>query len=66
MFTITMEKECSCFKRSNFETEQSFESEEEAFEIATQMAKAMTHEFCKQHAFSVLKEDCNFLILLMS
>ena len=66
MFTITMEKECSCFKRSNFETEQSFESEEEAFEIATQMENAMTNEICKQHDFSVLKEECNFLIMLIS
>lgn len=66
MFTITMEKECSCFKRSNFAAEQSFESEGEAFEVATKMAKEMTHEFCKQHAFGVIKEDGNFLILLMN
>ena len=66
MFTISMEKECTCFKRSKFEAKQSFESEEEAFEVATKMAKQMTHEFCKHHAFSVIKEDSNFLILLMS
>ena len=66
MFTITIEKECTCFKRSKFKPEQNFESEEEAFEAATKMAKQMTHEFCKNHAFSVIKEDKNFLILLMS
>jgi len=66
MFTITMEKECSCFKRSGYKSEQSFESEEEAFAVANEMAKQMTHEFCKNHAFCVIKEDDNFLILLMS
>ncbi len=66
MFTITMEKECTCFKRSKFESEQYFHSEEEAFEAAKKMAKQMTHEFCKQHAFSVVKEGNNFLVLLMS
>jgi len=66
MFTVTMEKECTCFKRSKFDAEQSFESEEEAFEVAAKMAKQMTHEFCKNHAFSVIKEDKSFIILLMS
>lgn len=66
MFTVTIEKECTCFKRSKFEAVQSFESEEEAFKTATKMAKQMTQEFCKHHAFSVIKEDDDFLILLMS
>jgi len=66
MFTISMEKECTCFKRSRLKSEQSFENEEEAFETATVMAKEMTRDFCKNHAFSVVKEGNNFLILLMS
>ena len=66
MFTISMEKECTCFKRSKFEANQSFETEEEALKVAKAMAKQMTDEFCKNHAFSVIKEDNNFLILLMS
>lgn len=66
MFTITMEKECTCFKRSKYQSTQCFESEKEAFEVATKMAKQMTHEFCKNHAFSVVKEENNFLVLLMS
>ncbi len=66
MFTVVMEKECTCFKRSKFKSEQKFDSEEEAFEVATKMAKQMTYEFCKNHAFSVIKEDDAFLVLLMS
>lgn len=66
MFTVIMEKECTCFKRSKYQANQNYESETEAFEAATKMAKQMTHEFCKQHAFSVIKEGNSFLILLMS
>ena len=66
MFTVSIEKECTCFKRSKFQSEQSFDNEAEAFETATAMAKEMTRDFCKNHAFSVVKEGNNFLILLMS
>ncbi|MFC2073995.1 hypothetical protein ACFLR3_01975 [Campylobacterota bacterium] len=66
MFTVAIEKECTCFKRSKFMTEQKFDTEKEAFETATKMAKQMTREFCKNHAFSVIREDDVFLILLMS
>ena len=66
MFTISIEKECTCFKRSKFESTLRFNNEAEAFEKAKTMAKEMTRDFCKNHAFSVVKEDKNFLILLMS
>jgi len=66
MFTVTIEKECTCFKRSKYEPVQSFKTETEALEAATIMAKEMTRDFCKNHAFSVIKEDNDFLILLMS
>ncbi|HIC44092.1 MAG TPA: hypothetical protein EYO73_07315 [Sulfurimonas sp.] len=66
MFTISIEKECTCFKRSKFKSTQSFDNEKDAFETATKMAKEMTRDFCKNHAFSVVKEENNFLILLMS
>ena len=66
MFSVKIEKECTCFKRSKYKSEQIFETEEEAFEAASIMAKEMTRDFCKNHAFSVIKEDGNFLILLMS
>lgn len=66
MFTISIEKECTCFKRSKFQNKQSFDNEAEAFEKATVMAKEMTRDFCKNHAFAVVKEGNDFLILLMS
>ena len=66
MYTVKLEKECACFKRSNFQALQHFESEEEASKVAHEMAKEMTKAFCKQHGFGVIKEDKVFLILLMS
>jgi len=66
VFSVSLEKECTCFKRSNFKSELRFDDEAEAFEKATQMAKEMTRDFCKNHAFCVVKEENNFLILLMS
>ena len=66
MFTVTLEKECSCFKRSNFKTTQSFKTEDEASTVAHKMAKEMTKEFCKEHGFAVIKEENSFLIILMS
>ena len=65
MYTVTLEKECACFKRSSFKAIQHFETEKEASEVAHKMAKDMTNEFCKEHGFSVLKEENNFIILLM-
>jgi len=66
MFTVRIEKECNCFKNSKYAPVQRFASESEAWETATKMAKEMTRDFCKNHAFSVIKEDDDFLILLMS
>lgn len=66
MYKVQIEKECTCFKRSNYKATQYFESEAEALEVATLMAKEMTRDFCKQHAFSVFREEDTFLILLMS
>ncbi len=66
MFTVSIEKECSCFKRSNYKALQSSKTEEEASEVAHSMAKEMTRDFCKEHGFAVIKEENNFLIILMS
>ena len=66
MYKVSIEKECSCFKRSNYKATQEFSAEEEASSVASKMAKDMTKEFCKEHGFSVIKEDNNFLIILMN
>lgn len=64
MYTVTMEKECGCFKRSNLEASQSFESKDEALIEAQNMIKKMNEEFCQKHNFSVIEDGENFIITL--
>jgi len=65
MYTVCMEKECNCFKNSHYKSQQHFKTESEALSVAKTMAKEMTSEFCKEHAFAVVREENNFLIILM-
>ncbi len=55
MTTIIIEKECKCFKESQFENNQSFESKDEALLKAKYMVDYMNDEFCGKHNF-VLSE----------
>ena len=64
MFTVKMEKECGCFKRSDYEGVQTFASKDDALIEATEMANEMNETFCKKHTFTVLEEGETFLIQL--
>jgi len=56
MYKLIMEKQCGCFKKSDFEAEQIFESEEEALKKAKQMCEYMNEQFCQKHEFSISEE----------
>lgn len=58
MYTINVDKECGCFRRSGFENNTSFSSNDEALMNANSMVKQMNERFCGKHLFS-LKEDGN-------
>lgn len=64
MYTVTMEKACGCFKKSDYASTQSFESKDDALMEASSLAKEMNETFCKKHNFSVREEGNNFLITL--
>lgn len=64
MYTITMEKQCGCFKRSNLAASQSFESKDDALVEAQNMANKMNTEFCKKHNFNVVEDGENLIITL--
>lgn len=58
MTTVTMEKECGCFKRdTGFEVPKSFEAKDDALRYAKGMARAMTEKFCGKHSFSATETD---------
>jgi len=57
MYKLIMEKQCGCFKKSDFEAEQVFDSKEEAMEKAKQMCEYMNEKFCQKHEFSISEES---------
>ncbi|MBD3793923.1 MAG: hypothetical protein IE889_07175 [Campylobacterales bacterium] len=58
MFTINVEKECGCFKKSAFENNKSFNSKDDALLQAQIMTNHMNEKFCQKHKFT-LREDGN-------
>ncbi len=64
MITVKMEKQCGCFKRSDFKEEQTFDSKEEALKEALAMCEDMNETFCQKHNFSVV-EDGDMMIIKM-
>ena len=59
-----MEKQCGCFKRSDFQDEQTFESKEEALKEALAMCEDMNETFSQKHNFSVVEEGDTMMIKL--
>lgn len=53
MITVKMEKECGCFKRSDFESVKSFGSKDDALMYAQELCTKMNETFCEKHRFSV-------------
>lgn len=51
MYTVTMEKECSCFKKSDYKAEESFEYQKDAYNYANTIIEFMNEDFCKTHSF---------------
>lgn len=63
MYTVTVEKECGCFKRSEYQKEKSFENKDDAFLYSKALEELMNEEFCKKHLFfAQTSDDTNFMI----
>jgi len=62
MFTVKIEKECGCFKRSGMKNVKSFDNKDDAMMEAKAWAEEMNETFCQKHNFSILEEG-NELIL---
>ncbi|MDQ7044116.1 MAG: hypothetical protein Q9M34_11395 [Sulfurimonas sp.] len=54
MYTIEIEKECACFKKSGFENNMTFESREDMINKARVMECLMNQEFCMKHFFTAV------------
>jgi hypothetical protein len=62
MFTVKIEKECGCFKRSGMESVKTFINKDEAMIEATQWAAEMNETFCQKHVFSIVEEGNDLII----
>ena len=51
MYTVTMEKECSCFKNSEYESEVSFDTQRDAYNYTNTVVEFMNEDFCSTHLF---------------
>ena len=63
MFTVKVEKECGCFKKSEYEALKSFERREDAYNYSKVLEELMNEEFCKKHLFFAKRvDDTQFMI----
>ena len=62
MFTVTVEKECGCFRKSGLENHKKYESRDDALINAINSAKEMNQEFCQKHEFIVVESGSSIVI----
>lgn len=62
MFTINVEKECGCFKKSAYDNNMSFESKDDALMQARLMESHMNQKFCQTHHFTLTENGDTFSI----
>jgi hypothetical protein len=63
MYTVQIEQECGCFKKSEYSNYNSFQTQQDAYNYSNIVAELMNEEFCSQHTFySQRAEGNNFVI----
>ena len=66
MFTVQMEQECGCFKKSEYHNSVTFETQQDAYQYATTVAEFMNEEFCGKHNFTAHKGDGDYFLISVS
>ena len=54
MYTIEIEKECNCFKKSGLEKVMTFDTREDMYNKARVLECRMNQEFCMKHFFEAV------------
>ena len=65
MVTVEFEKQCGCFKRSDYEAVKSFNTLEEAQKDAETTCKKINEEFCLKHNFEALRVSDDKIVIKM-
>jgi len=62
MFTINVEKECGCFKKSDYQNNMTFDNKDDAQIEAKLMVSYMNQKFCQKHMFYIEEVGNTFII----
>ena len=62
MYTIVIEEECSCFKKSGMENNMTFENREDMLNKARVMECLMNQQFCMKHYFEAVDYDTKIVM----
>lgn len=52
MFTVQIERECGCLRKSDIQKEKTFEKREDAIFYSQAITEIMNEDFCKKHHFT--------------
>ena len=58
-----MEKECECFKKSEYSNNNTFKTQQDAYNYGKIVAELMNEEFCGTHTFCSQKVDGNNFVI---
>ena len=63
MYTVTIDQECACFKKSEYNKEESFDTQRDAYNYTNTVIEFMNEDFCSTHQFVGQRtQDDNFII----
>ncbi len=66
MYTVIMEFECGCFKKSEFTNNNTFETRQEAHRYATLASEIMSEDFCGKHSFYAQRAEGDTYVIRVS
>ena len=64
MYTIKVQNECECFKKSELTNNMTFPSQTSAVMKAMKILNQMNTTFCEKHNFILKEDNDNFIISL--
>ena len=63
MYTVRMGHECACFKKSEYKSEKTFDTQKDAYDYTNILVEFMNEDFCTTHMFfPQMTSENNFVI----
>ncbi len=51
MYTVKIARECACFKKSEYKSEEKFDNQQDAYNYTNLAVEFMNEDFCTKHLF---------------